>query len=389
MAQAINRLSARAVATITKPGRHADGGNLFLVVDKAGSKRWVFLTRAGGKQREYGLGSVHTVSLAAARQLASEYRAMLAQGVDPRTHRVATAVTPTFSVFVDEWLAENESQWRNTKHRAQWRMTLEVYAAPLAPMALSDIRTDDVLDVLRPIWKDKPETASRLRGRIERVLDAAKAKGYRSGENPARWKGHLQSLLPPRQKLSRGHHAAMPFNAVPEFMAQLTARGSIAARALRFLILTAARSGEVLNATWDEFDLDTAVWSLSPSRMKAGRPHRVPLSTGALALLNELKAVSSCEYVFPGQRAGRPLANMALHMQLRRMKCSYTPHGFRSSFRDWCGECTDYPREIAEQALAHVVGDMTERAYRRGDALERRRLLMEDWAAYCEGHRHG
>lgn len=384
MAQSINRLSARAVATITAPGRHADGGNLFLVVDKSGAKRWVFLTRSGGKQREYGLGSVQSVSLAAARELAAQYRAMIAQGLDPKAARQAPAPIPTFSVFTTEWLNENESQWRNAKHRAQWRMTLDVYAAPLSNMTLDEIGTDDILGVLKPIWKEKPETASRLRGRIERLLDAAKAKGFRSGENPARWRGHLANLLPARQKLSRGHHSAMPFKDVPAFLVRLRDSGSMASMALQFLILTAGRSGEVLGAKWDEIDFDSAVWSLSASRMKAGRDHRVPLSSPAVQLLGALKDVSVSEYIFPGQRSGRPLANMALHMQLRRMKCTYTPHGFRSSFRDWCGECTEYPRELAEQALAHVVGDMTERAYRRGDALERRRQLMEDWSIYCE-----
>ncbi len=325
MAQSVNRLSARAVATITIPGRHADGGNLFLVVDKSGAKRWVFLTHAGGKQREYGLGSVQTVTLAAARELASQYRAMIAQGIDPREARNAVVSVPTFSNFTTEWLHENEIQWRNAKHRAQWRMTLDVYAVPLGKMTVDEIGTDDVLGVLKPIWKEKPETASRLRGRIERLLDAAKAKGFRSGENLARWRGHLANLLPARQKLTRGHHAAMPFKDVPAFLIRLQGRGSMASMALQFLILTAARSGEVLGAKWDEIDFDSAVWSLPASRMKAGRAHRVPLSNPALQLLRCLKEVSVNEFVFPGQRSGRPLANMALHMQLRRMKCPYPP----------------------------------------------------------------
>jgi integrase len=273
--------------------------------------------------------------------------------------------------------------WRNAKHRAQWTMTLTVYCAPIASLSVSNVSTDDVLRVLKPLWLTKSETASRLRGRIERTLDFAKAKGMRSGENPARWRGHLDALLPKRQKLTRGHHKALPFDDVPGFMAKLRERSGPAPAALEFAILAAARSGEVLSATWREIDLDARVWTVPAERMKAGRVHRVPLSGRAVAVLETMLAVRTSDFVFPGMLADRPLSVMALEMVLRRMKVHATVHGFRSTFRDWTGERTVFPREIAEAALAHLVGDEVERAYRRGDALDKRRSLMEAWASFC------
>ena len=329
-----------------------------------------------------GLGGLTSVSLARARVKAAEARAQVADGVNPITHRKAEGLT--FGAFTDTLLDSIEAEWRNPKHRAQWRMTLTTYAAPLRPLAVDAVTTDDVLAVLQPIWTEKPETASRVRGRIERVLDAAKAKGLRTGENPACWRGHLDHLLPKRQKLSRGHHTALPVPAVPAFMAQLRARPAMAARSLEFTVLTAARTGETLGARWGEIDLEAAVWTVPATRMKAGREHRVPLSALAVALLRALEPLrGEGPYVFPGQRRGKPLSNMAMDMMLRRMGSEVTVHGFRSTFRDWAGEETDHPREVAEAALAHTVGDATERAYRRGDALAKRRRLMDDWAAYC------
>jgi len=262
-------------------------------------------------------------------------------------------------------------------------MTLTNYAAPLRSKPINEIGTDDVLGVLTPLWQSKSETTSRLRGRIERVLDAARAKGLRSGENPARWRGHLDHLLPKRHKLTRGHHAAMPYVDVPAFMVDLRGREAVAALALEFLILTAARSSEVMGAVWSEIDRDAKIWTIPASRMKAGREHRVPLTAQALAILDGIEKVRTSDYVFPGQKCGRPLSVLALAMRLRRMKVeNATVHGFRSSFWDWAGERTAFPREVAEAALAHVVGDETERAYRRGDALEKRRKLMEAWAGF-------
>jgi integrase len=237
-----------------------------------------------------------------------------------------------------------------------------------------------------PIWQSKAETAARLRGRIERVLDAARAKGYRTAENPARWRGHLESLLPKRQRLTRGHHAALPFSEVPDFLARVRDMEGCGARALEFLILTAARTGEVIGTRWDEIDFSEKVWTVPASRMKAEREHRVPLTTRALRILNDMAAVRTSDFVFPGFRRDRSLSNMAMRMTARRAGITQTVHGFRSAFRDWAGECTNFPREIAEAALAHVVGDATERAYRRGDALEKRRALMEAWAAFCEAN---
>jgi integrase len=274
--------------------------------------------------------------------------------------------------------------WRNAKHAAQWEMTLRKYAAPLRRLPVNQITTDDVLSVLKPVWNEKPETASRLRGRMERVLDAAKAQGFRNGENPARWRGHLDQLLPKRQRLTRGHHAAMPYADIPGFMANLRARQSIAARALEFVIVTAARSSEVLGAQWEEFDLDREVWTVPAGRMKGGRQHRVPLSRSALKILKEMQKCRDGDFVFPGQRPNTSLSVMALQMVLRRMRIeNATVHGFRSTFRDWAAECTNYPNEVCEAALAHLIENKAEAAYRRGDLFEKRRKLMETWGSYC------
>jgi len=280
--------------------------------------------------------------------------------------------------------------WRNDKHAGQWEMTLREYTAPLRRLPVDKITTDDVLSVLKPLWNEKPETASRLRGRIERVLDAAKAQGLRNGENPARWRGHLDQLLPKRQRLSRGRHAAMPYGELPAFVSELRARQATAALALEFAILTAARSGEVLGARWDEFDLDRAIWTIPAARMKAGREHRVPLSKRALKIANAMHEARNGAFIFPGQKAGKPLSVMALEMVLRRMKIeAVTVHGFRSAFRDWSAECTNFTNEVCEAALAHVIENKAEAAYRRGDLFDKRRKLMEAWAVYCTAPKTG
>lgn len=287
------------------------------------------------------------------------------------------------------YIAANEAGWRNAKHRAQWVATLEAYAYPhMGDLPAGAVETAHVMAALEPIWREKPETASRLRGRIEAVLDYAKARGWREGENPARWRGHVANMLPARGKVAKvKHHAALPWREIGGFMATLRAGSGLAARALELAILTAARSGEVLNARWSEIDLEEAVWTVPAERMKAGREHRVPLSAPAVALLRELLPLRDAErgdWVFPGARPGRPLSNMALEMLLRRMKRSdLTAHGFRSTFRDWCAEQTAFDRDTAEMALAHVVRDKVEAAYRRGDVFEKRRRLMDEWAAFC------
>jgi integrase len=386
----INRLSARAVAALAKPGRHADGGGLYLTIDKSGAKRWTFMFERSGRQREAGLGGINSVPLAKAREIATGFREALAGGVDPidarQTDRRAQKGRKTFGQVATAFLAAKEAGWRNEKHRKQWRMTLEIYAGPLWGVPPSEVDTAAVLGVLQPIWTAKPETAARLRGRIEAVLDAARVSGHigRNEANPARWKGHLEKLLPKAKKLARGHHAAMAYGDVPEFMARLRARPAMAALALEFAILTAARTSEALGARWSEINAEKTVWTVPAERMKAGREHRVPLSDRALAILEELAEAKTSDFVFPGQRAGKPLSGMVLEMILRRMKIEVTPHGFRSSFRDWAGEETTFPREVCEAALAHSVGNKAEQAYRRGDALEKRRGLMEAWAAFCE-----
>lgn len=389
MARQVNRLTAKGVSSISTPGRHADGGGLYLIVDKSGAKRWAFLFRQNGRPREMGLGGILAVPLARARALAQEARSAVAEGRDPLKDRDRQKVSPTFGEVADNLVDSLKTQWRNEKHIAQWGMTLREYAKPLRPMPVEAITTEDVLKVLKPIWQTKPETASRLRGRIERVLDAAKALGLRSGENPALWRGHLKNLLPSRQKLTRGHHAALPYTEMPAFIEKLRANRSVSAMALEFTILTAARTNEVLGARWKELDPSLNIWTVPAERMKAGRPHRVPLSPRTVLVLEQMSEARTqadgSAFIFPGQKRDRPLSNMSMQMLLRRMQMSdVTVHGFRSSFRDWVGESTNFPREIAEAALAHVVGDETERAYRRGDALEKRKRLMDAWSSYLE-----
>ena len=383
MARQINRLNARTAATVSKNGRHADGGGLYLSISSNGGRRWVFLFRWHGKPTEIGFGSAREVPLARARELASQARAKLAEGINPKIARRPSAGA-TFGQCADRVIEAMRPSWRNRKHAGQWEMTLRDYAAPLRRLPADKITTDDVLSVLKPLWNEKPETASRLRGRIERVLDAAKAQGLRSGENPARWRGHLDQLLPKRQRLTRGHYAAMSYADVPTFAASLQSREATAARALEFAILTAARSGEVFGARWDEFDLKRAVWTVPAERMKGAREHRVPLSRRVLTILEALQKHRPGRYVFSRQNLDKPLSAAAFQMVLHRMKIEgVTVHGFRSAFRDWAAECTNFPNEVCEAALAHVIENKTEAAYRRGDLFEKRRKLMEAWASYC------
>lgn len=387
MALSLNKLTVRDITKINMPGRYSDGGNLYLVVDVSGARRWVFLYRRENRAREMGLGGFNAVPLTKARELAADARAQLAGGVDPIAAKASgKTTTPLFGDFADELIADMAPQFRNAKHLAQWKMTLREYAKPLRTKPVDKIETADVVAVLKPIWLSKSETASRLRGRIERVLDAAKARGHRSGENPARWRGHLDTLLPKRRKLTRGHHVAMHYADIAAFFRKLQEREALTALALEFTILTAARSGETRGVRWSEVDTKNAVWTIPKNRMKAGREHRVPLSPRAMAIVEAAKEFGTDPdaFVFPGRRKGRPLSVTSFEMLLRRMKVDVTTHGFRSSFRDWCGEETSFPREVAEAALAHAVGDETERAYRRGDALAKRRQLMNAWADYCE-----
>ncbi|WP_338834037.1 tyrosine-type recombinase/integrase [Bradyrhizobium septentrionale] len=379
-----SKLTARKVDT-AKPGKYSDGGNLYLIVSETGARKWVLRFTWRGRAKEMGLGSAASVPLADAREKAASARRKIAGGLNPIEERKRDGGVPTFGEMADDVREALSAGFRNEKHKAQWKSTLGTYAAPLRAKPVDTINTDDVLAVLKPIWTAKAETASRVRGRIEKVLDAAKAKGLRDGENPARWRGHLDHLLPRPSKLARGHHAAMPYEEVATFIADLRQREAKAALALEFCILTAARSGEVLGMQWSEINFDTKTWTVPADRMKAGREHRVPLSSRAIAILRQIEKLKTGEFVLPGLVRNKPMSNMAMEMVLRRMKVEdATVHGFRSSFRDWAGNVTGFAREVVETALAHVIGDKAEQAYRRSDALEKRRKLMEAWAAYCE-----
>ena len=359
-----------------------------------GSKSWVFRFKVSGRTRYMGIGSLNTVSLAEAREAASNCRRLRLQEIDPieQRHvlraaaRLDAAKTMTFDECRDAYIAAHKAGWRNPKHQTQWVNTLNTYASPvLGKLPIQAIDVALVTKVLGPIWSSKPETASCLRGRIESVLDWAKAHGLRSGENPARWRGHLDQLLPARWKLRPvQHHTALPFGEVPSFMAVLRDRIGVAAQALQFAILTAARTGEVIGATWDEIDLSSRTWTIPANRMKGHRKHRVSLCDGAIAVLEEMNRLRSSEFVFPGPHRGRPLSNMALLMTLRRMgRGDVTVHGFRSSFRTWAAEHTGFPREVVEAALAHVIANKVEAAYQRGDLFDKRRQLMTEWGEYC------
>lgn len=400
-----NKLVAKQVSAISKPGKHSDGNGLYLLVKPNGNRSWVLILIGSGQRREMGLGTPDAVPLSAARKLAAEAKAAFAEGRDPIAERVearpklaqpvpVTLPGPkrrvrsqggvTFWDFADKLIDEIEGGFRNEKHRKQWRATLKTHAAKLCDLELGLIATDDILATLQPIWLKVPETARRVRGRIERVLDAARVAGHRGGENPARWKGHLELMLP-KQRKAKGHHAAMPYAKVPDFYGKLGLRPAMAARALEFVILTAARTGEVIGMTWGEVDFENRLWTIPALRMKAEAEHSVPLTDRAMAILNAIKPHSPQAYqlVFPAQRNGK-LSNMAMSMLLRRMGIDgITVHGFRSSFRDWAGEETNFERETVEMALAHTVGNKAERAYRRGRALAKRRALMEAWASYC------
>jgi integrase len=396
MPRTIGRLTALKVDKKKQPGMYADGGGLYLRVTANETKNWVFRFTLKGRPRWMGMGSLHTVSLAEARNRAAEFRLQRHDGIDPIDARRAerlqaqldAAKAVTFKDCAARYIASHKAGWRNAKHAAQWTATLATYAEPvIGGLSVQAIDTALVLKVLEPIWTTKPETAGRVRGRIESILDWAKVRGYRAGENAARWRGHLDKLLPARSKVRRvEHHAALPYSELPGFLASLREQEGTAARALEFAILTAARTGEVIGARWDEIDFLEKTWTVPAERMKAGREHRVPLSERAVAILEEVRPLRLAEdgFVFPGAKFGRPLSNMAFLMLLRRMgRHDVTGHGFRSSFRDWAAERTNFPSEVAEIALAHTVSDKTVAAYNRSDLFDRRRRLMAAWATFC------
>ncbi len=370
---------------------------MYLQISKGGTKAWIYRYKLDKRPRQMGLGSVKDVSLAEARQKASEWRKLKLAGKDPINERLKGRIQArgdaeaTFQVCAEKYIESHKAGWRNEKHAEQWANTLRAYAYPtIGSLPVRDITTELVMKVLEPIWRSKTETASRLRGRIEAILGWATVHGHREGENPARWRGHLDNLLPKRTKVKRvQHHAALSYDKIGAFMAGLRQQEAVAAKALDFAILTATRTSEVLGAKWDEFDLRAKLWTIPAERMKAGREHRIPLSPPTIAILKEAKQVvgelpsATGVYVFPGSRPNQPLSNMAMLQLLNRMGNSdITVHGFRSTFRDWAAEQTSYPREVAEMALAHSIGDKVEAAYRRGDLFEKRRDLMNDWAAF-------
>jgi integrase len=424
------KLKALNVARAKKLGMYGDGGGLYLQVTGAGAKSWVYrywvperdpatgelvrdpATKKGrGTSREMGLGSFTVVTLDEAREAAAEVRRLRHQGIDPiearreakLTKAIEKAKALKFRDAATTYIAAHRAGWRNEKHGAQWTATLETYAYPvIGDLSVQAIDTGLVLKVLEPIWTEKPETAGRVRGRIEAVLDWAKVRGYRMGENPASWKGHLDHLLPSRSKVRKiEHHPALPYGELPSFLVALSGEEGFAARALEFTILTAARTGETIGAPWNEINTRERFWTIPANRMKAERDQRVPLSKRAMAILEEMKSVRDGDFLFPGGKSSKPLSNMAMLALIERMNGrrsaagqprwtdpmngnkDIVPHGFRSTFRDWASERTNFPNEVVEMALAHAVGDKVEGAYRRGDLFEKRVRLMDEWAKFC------
>ncbi len=391
----MGNLSAQAVKNAGS-GKYEDGDGLRLVVSTTGSKKWVLRVTVAGKRREMGLGAYPLVTLAEARDKAAQARRTVREGQDPIANRRMEAAenlgVPTFTQAAAKFIRAHRHGWRNIKHARQWCATLKTYARPtLGNKAINAINTEDILVVLEPIWKKKTETAKRVQSRIENILDFAAARKWRDPTNPARWRGHLDKLLPKPSRVRKvRHHPAMPHDEVPAFMEELKGKKGVSALALQFLILTACRTIEVIGALWSEIDLKEAIWTVPASRMKAKQEHRVPLCPEAIAVLKVLPRMANNPYVFYGSRQGRPICNLAMLQQMRGMgygvggnRGNYVPHGFRSSFRDWAGEVSSYPRDVCEMALAHVIENKVEAAYRRGDLFVKRRKMMEEWARWC------
>lgn len=394
MPRKAKELSALEISRLKDAGHHAVGGvaGLYLYVNDEGARSWVMRLIMGSKRRHMGLGGFPDVPVALAREKARKVRQDVEEGIDPIAARHSAksalasqqAADKTFKEAAEAFIKANADAWKNPKHRAQWTSSLETYAYPyMETLLVRDVTLEHVMKAIEPIWKTKNETASRVRGRIEKVLDWATVRKLRDGENPARWKGHLEMILPSPTKIKKvEHHRALPVKDMPEFFASLQAREGMAARALTFAILCAARSGEVRGGSWSEVDLKRGIWTIPGERMKAGQEHRVPLPTAAHQLLLAVPADERTGLLFPAPRGGQ-LSDMTLTSVLRRMEVDAVPHGFRSTFRDWAGELTEFPRELAELALAHTLENKVEAAYRRGDALERRRQMMEAWAKFC------
>jgi integrase len=400
------KLTALTVAKLVrtaKPGYAGDGGGLYLQVSKGGSASWAFRYRVDGKLREMGLGGLQTISLAEAREKALEHRKTLTRfrdgetDLDPIDQRRAARQrrklegAMTFRACAEHYIAANKAGWSNDRHAAQWPSSLSAYAYPIfGDLPVAAISTALVTKAIEPIWATKPETASRVRGRIESVLDWAKSRGLREGENPARWRGHLENLLPKKTKVRRVEHlAALPYVEIADFMVELRRQDGVPARALEFAILTAARAGEVIGAKWSEINEKDRLWIVPAERMKARKTHRVPLSDEAMAVIGRMAEIREGEFVFPGARPGQPLSSAAFRVLRRMGRADLTAHGFRSSFADWCTERTAFASEARELALAHSVGSKVEAAYRRTDLFEKRRQLADAWARYCAGQPAG
>lgn len=399
----IHRLTDRQIRAATKP--LGDGGGLW-VYPRGQARVWIFRFSTAGKQTEMGLGGYPEVSLAEARQKAAEARALRKQGIDPLQHRkhqeAAAEATgsgvPSFTSAAAAYIRSKRHEWSNPKHARQWCATLKTYARPvIGSKPVDQVTTEDVLTIIKPIWTSRTETAKRVQGRVENILDFAAARQWRDSANPARWRGHLDKLLPSpaRVKKQRNggttrHHPAMPYTEVPAFMVEVRALDSVSALALEWLILTATRSGETLQATWSEVDTEAAIWTIPATRTKTRREHQVPLSGAALALLDRLPRVAGNDHLFVGARQGRPLSNMAMLQLMRGLgygvggdRGDYVPHGFRSSFRDWSGEVSSFPRDVCEMALGHAIESKVEAAYRRGSLMQKRRAMMQEWADWC------
>lgn len=383
----MGKLTAHGIRKL-EAGKHADGGGLYLFADERPQELWSwrFIFQWQGRRPTMTLGRMRDMTLADARAAAAKARALVRAGVNPIRDRKAErhcSSSVTFGQVSDDYFETKKGEYRNTKYREMVRRALMNKLAPIRNIPVSDVDLEAILGVLKPIWAHTPETAKRLREKIEAILDAATAKGLRTSDNPARWRGHLEHLLPKRQKIAKRHHAAMPYANVPSFMRQLREVETVAGLALQLAILTAARPGEVYGATWSEIDLVDKIWTLPPERTKAGRLHRIPLSDSAVVVLERLQAIRTNNWVFPGQRKGKHLSHVSMAKILERLKVkNATPHGFRSSFRDYAGNETNIPREVCEAALAHSVGDSAEQAYRRSDALDKRRTLMNKWSDY-------
>ena len=393
MPKHVQRLNALKINSLSKPGLYADGDGLYLQVTSTSAKSWVYRFMLNGKSRDMGLGPLRDISLSEARVLAGEARKLKLARIDPIDSRnerllqarLTEARAKTFAECAREYIAAQKAGWKNAKHGSQWQATIDTYAGPvIGDLPVQRVDTALIMQILQPIWIIKTETAHRLRCRIERVLDWATTAGFRQGENPARWRGHLEHMLPkPSKVYTVRHHPALPYTEIGSFMAELRKQEGVAALALEFLILTATRTSETIGARWDEIDLQDAVWTIPAGRIKAGRVHRVPLSGAAMRLLERIYPLRQGEFVFPGMKPNMPISNMALLKVLERMgRDDLTVHGFRSTFRDWAAECTNFPRDAAEMALAHAVASRVEAAYRRGDLFEKRRVMMEEWASY-------